>query len=815
MSSKTIKSFEYLFVDDCRPLAAEVCKRDNRKLLTQGLFLTVKCIQKMNATCKSIEESHLKSIHKFNEFICTRREEACNSLQEELRCNQTEECWEYEEYFSDLMTISEAFSHIRCSKDGTGKCSDLKKQLRVPTDAKQFVKWYLQEVPLFEFKSSLVQCRPLDYNYSIETHVLMPFCWAGDEGEKQVLKHWLINHGYEGTEKSMADYCHENSSIRSHENFRSMPFIGFEEGHRSATLRHELCDLKDPETIDFFYSKAVCYKHREKVLGKSIFPPNTASLPADKSKFVQWFCQINFTTEKGKKDFEAKMFPCGPYSEYECTFLQSKDPCQQLVLERQVACSRGNRMNFMLNPYNRVDLTAENFKCLAIVNRPLVNECYRKVGKLPPSEDAQEGDSRKEAICNSHEHFNLLVADVQSCLKSRGYPKEYIDACNDPGWPKGSYAEDLNCTFPIYGKAAEECFTKFTRRPLFATEEEFIQWTKEQRDSGMRFKLALACIERLKKKETQLAHSQYVADFRFSVMYEANKMCVCSSDHPSQQFHDMTNPSKRKIYTEFVRICLRESDPEKRSSEHFARFYCRTKNNSSECRTAISPLKSIKDTASFTNWFCNVSKDEYFKLYSCTDNYESDCVERTVKFELKRMSSCTDEKTGVITSFTNFFCHVKYGLISKEEKCASQIATAHSFDSAKTFEEWYCKVEPDEYETTSNECIAPPKDQEDFKSCIDTISEFELNKIPTCQEGKSPKEFISLYCTIEHGKRNNSPECVKAIPKIKSTNESDFVDQSWYCNMGAKRYLQLKKCVGPPENEKENSLYKSCLEETV
>lgn len=613
-------SIDFLLRDGCQDLSFHLCQRNDSKLSSLGLLTSLRCLQAKNPECSPINAPKIKSLTNFKDYFCSEPEKACEFFVEKLKCDRPSdpegsciETFTQCNIGSDLQEMSEDFASFKCINESPKRdCLKEFKDLAALTNEKSFAEWYFNEADLDKFQETMAFCLiSTKLPCPERRRPLLAICSLGDEREKGILKQRWARRKFGDPQKQLATYC--SGSVEEKSQLGPLPSdFNFQE----AAFRYDLCDLQDPNTIEFAYSLALCYLKSESMEKGSCFSRITGGLPSEKSNFVQWFCRTDFEIGNGTTgDINLVAKECG-----EVDVLARAGSCDDLVTEKHFLCQPKEKWakRIQLCDAARWKLTAKDFpnhlKCLAILNESLVNECYSKAGKFSSQVNAFKGEKLEEAICSSKEPFNTLEHDINQCLVSRKYPEEYIDGCQLP-FSSLRYGEELNCTFPIFGKPAEECVTKFTNEPLFSSESEFSKWERRTNDFPDRLKLMQACLRKVRSSNEKLNKQQI----------ECARTLIAKIEFQEQ---------KREI-------CLNKDKDVSQISSSF--FKCDISHGnfsqSEECRQKISSLKDIDDAAKYEKWLCSCEEEEFLKVKKCIQFSEK-------KEDLVRFESCLDAVTG-------------------------------------------------------------------------------------------------------------------------------------------------------------------------
>ena len=137
---------------------------------TKGLLADVQCVQSKYPSCLRINPAAIKSLRKFNDFICARPSEAFKLVKATLRCHLIgqESCRiskEESDYYDypDAFSIGADYGRLNCmvkkSKDEnvTRMCVN-KDGTKVPQEQKAFVKWYFEEADMNKLHKIIYFC---------------------------------------------------------------------------------------------------------------------------------------------------------------------------------------------------------------------------------------------------------------------------------------------------------------------------------------------------------------------------------------------------------------------------------------------------------------------------------------------------------------------------------------------------------------------------------------------------------------------------------------------------------------------------------
>ena len=772
---------------NCPLLLSKVCTNKERKLVTKSLYRMMRC---KSATCKAIDESNLKSIITFNEFICSQPDVACEKINQQMTCIAPSclDHWFDWDSGSDILDISTAFAKLK-SVSGQ-KCVDRKNKLNAPADPKSFYKWYFEPGNLDKVEDFFRDCRGLaDLQTFRETLLLMPVCWLADKREKQVLKNRLIIRGFLDTEKAISDFCSQNSSFRSQLYDLAPNVIHYNENQREASFRHDLCDLKLANAIDFFQAKVQCLLRGEKSSGENCFTQKVGPVPPDKSQFVSWSCRTDFPVDKERKGgISAVINKCQLGS-----LLDPFDECGQLVHGKRFLCSPKPMLTY-IGVRRELEILKDTERAftrllqrLAIADTSLVNECYTKVGKLSSPADVTKGEKLREAICNSKEHFISLEMDLGECLKNRGFPAEYIKIPASQIYQVASYDADLHCAIPIYGKPAEECFTNFTQKQLFKSKSEFAQWEEQNKDSRSRLMFVSVCLEKV-KQNADANYKKCVSKFHF----DKSRDEICTKKSIDSTVQRLAQLNCMRMQGQFE--------------------------DSKECQSVIPSLTTVNNTEEFQRWFCQLKQERYFKLDECekpTNSKLRQCIRNEVQVEGSRVKVCLQKNFKMLTTgFSSVFCAVKTADWDEtKDLCKGKTAEFAALDSVQKFEQLFCKIGLEGIEGVLRQCFKPTDKSANsaFSRCTKNIKQLELNKHSFCAP-KGETSFPKLHCDLKYSRYDQSAACLKEIAELKSKEDVKQFNK-WYCSLDVHKYLRIIGCVESATSPNSQP-YDSCLKNT-
>ena len=489
-------------------------------------------------------------------------------------------------------------------------CLNILKELNAPNDAKSFLHWYFHKANMKKLVDFHLDCGIfLDSDCFERFQQFIPICLIKDEREKGILKQRWLTRNYTDVEKEIAKLCESDQQLKL-QSVESKTNLDYVDG----SLKYDLCVLKDENTINFAYSLVNCYMKAEKLDSKICLFQITGTLPSEKSKFTEWFCRDNFDTGDDNEKLNSIMSVAKKCHHDK---LPVSGLCKYLVEQRQVLCLPSEKVARTISACNfglaklMVKKIPKKVKCWSIWNETLVNECYKKIGKL--SGQVEDEELRK-AICNSHQDFNSLESNLIECLTIQGYPMKYITGCKGDEYDIEKYDIDMSCIFPLFGKSAKNCITKFTGDKLFNSSNQFYQWKEKTLDSSDRLKFVLICISTLLQSDKQL----YAKYQECQEDLEKEKTFVVQKD----------------------KVCLTKSKNFEKT--FFPMFRCDiihgnfSKNE--ECQKKISSLKSLNDAAKFEKLFCSIEKYAYLEMRKCikfSDNqdqiawYET-CIDRAI-----------------------------------------------------------------------------------------------------------------------------------------------------------------------------------------
>lgn len=740
----TLFIIDDLLINDCELLRFDLCIKEHSKHTATNLLLALNCVLSNSPNCISIEPATVKSLDKFSQDFCSEPKEKCKLINETIACDTEHKCDNYKFEIAES-SIKWLFARTTCIKD-INQCPE-KKQLNPPTYFKPFEQWYMTVEPM-KLRQMIDRCYKFEGEDCVSDTILRMPCLL-EENEKTLLKHRFMT---DDSNSLLSSYCDEgNDTLRR--NFdgtgSNSIIVDLEYAMNEGPFVHDLCSLKDKRAVEFAYSKANCFTRHLDWEGESCFVEKTGGLPSDRSQFADWFCS---------NQVENAFVSCQP---------KHRVNCEELVIKRQTWCLPIEKMARKIDIdeilYHRTHWppSAEYLKCLSIWNKDIVNKCYARIGALPGQVDASKGEKIDEAVCNSNEHFYSFEDDLVKCLKNHDFPEEYIQGCHGILYDINSFIEQANCTFVNYGRAAEECFTQFTKESINSTHQ-LREWSDKTADSLDRLKLIEACLKKLKSQpEVQIQNKECINEVHMNVSFEESKDFLCSN-------------VSEDIYYERADI------------SSFANFKCTAKHieRGNLDKNTFPPLDLISTYRKFAKWFCGLSREEFVKKYKSVDEFSKflkpeDREEWTIckygvnSFEIKRDQICREKhKSNIFYAFSRFFCSVGHMSMDECQGTRKIIEAMHPINSAQNYVDWLCGLEEME-ESKFNWCI---EFSDASAQCISDVHSFEINREILCNETslKEETESSKFFCKLV-GYNATDQGCAKFISLIQpeSTNSSN------------------------------------------